>query len=279
MHIVLKRGYVLSERISGSAVKFSYAEPEFFIKEKREKGIVIMDLRGLYKFTLVDYPGHIACIVFTGGCNFRCPYCHNAALVLDPRSQPRVTETEFFNFLKSRKGLLEGVVVSGGEPTIQPDLADFCRRIREEGYLLKLDTNSSNPEVVYKIHRDCGINALGVDFKAPSRRYSELVGNPSPDLGRNVHEMIRFGQLENIELDIRTTVHKSLLSFSDLEEMHAELAVLGSPVWTLQQFNPVEVIEEALPGIATYEDSDLIGMARKLGPEVRVRGLTGRFML
>lgn len=69
----MKRGYVLSERISGSAVKFSYAEPEFFIKEKREKGIVIMDLRGLYKFTLVDYPGHIACIVFTGGCNFRCP--------------------------------------------------------------------------------------------------------------------------------------------------------------------------------------------------------------
>ena len=88
-----------------------------------------------------------------------------------------------------------------------------------------------------------------------------------------------LGDLENIELDIRTTVHKSLLSFSDLEEMHAELAVLGSPVWTLQQFNPVEVIEEALPGIATYEDSDLIGMARKLGPEVRVRGLTGRFLL
>lgn len=238
-----------------------------------------MDLRGLYKFTLVDYPGHIACIVFTGGCNFRCPYCHNAALVLDPGSQPRVTETEFFNFLSSRHGLLEGVVISGGEPTIHADLPEFCRRIREAGYLLKLDTNSSNPEMVYNIHRNIGLNALGVDFKAPSGRYSELTGNSSCDLGRNVHEIIRFAQLEKIDIDIRTTVHKSLLSFRDLELMHAELERLGSPEWTLQQFNPVEVIDDDLPGIATYEDAELISMARKLGPEVRVRGLTGRYLL
>ena len=94
-----------------------------------------MDFRGLVKFTLVDYPGKIGCIIFSGGCNLRCPFCHNPCLVFDPASQPRVTEKEFFHFLERRRGLLEGVVFSGGEPLLHPDAPEVVGRVREMGYL------------------------------------------------------------------------------------------------------------------------------------------------
>ncbi|MGE4300906.1 MAG: anaerobic ribonucleoside-triphosphate reductase activating protein [Victivallaceae bacterium] len=238
-----------------------------------------MDLRGLYKFTLVDYPGKIACIVFTAGCNFRCPFCHNAALVIDPHSQPRVTETEFFNFLTSRKSLLDGVVISGGEPTLQPDLPAFCKRIRELGFKFKLDTNSSNPEVIFNIHRETGIDALGIDFKAPAAKYNFLVGNNDPELPEKVKKIIRFAMDNGIEMDVRTTVHRTLLSPDDLKAMYGELKELNVQQWTLQQFNPVEVIDDALPAIETYSDHDLVVIAHELGPEVRVRNLKGRVIL
>ena len=237
-----------------------------------------MDLRGLYKFTLVDYPGRIACIIFTGGCNFRCPYCHNAALVLDPGSQPRVTEAEFFNFLASRQGRLEGVVISGGEPTIHADLPEFCAKIKAMGFLLKLDTNSTNPEMVYQIHREVGIDALGLDFKAPAARYAELTGSKDTDIADKVLNIIAFALKEGIEADIRTTVHKRLLSPADLQAMADALASLGAPTWTLQQFNPVEVIDDYLPEVETYSDAELVALARKLGSNVRVRGLNGRII-
>ncbi|MDD4817768.1 MAG: anaerobic ribonucleoside-triphosphate reductase activating protein [Victivallaceae bacterium] len=237
-----------------------------------------MDLRGFYKFTLVDYPGKIACIVFTAGCNFRCPYCHNAALVLDPHSQPRVTEAEVFNFLSTRTKLLDGVVISGGEPTLQGDLIDFCRKINAMGFKFKLDTNSSHPDVVFKLHREVGIDALGIDFKAPADRYNDLVNCDQPDLAANVFKVVRFALDNGIDADVRTTVHRRLLSIGDLEKMYSELCAAGTAHWTLQQFNPVEVIDDDLPGEATYSDGELIAIARKLGPDVRVRSLTGRII-
>lgn len=237
-----------------------------------------MDLRGLYKFTLVDYPGRIACIVFTGGCNFRCPYCHNAALVLDPRSQPRVTETEFFHFLEHRTKLLDGVVISGGEPTLQPDLPEFCRKIKALGFKFKLDTNSSHPEMVFNIHRETGIDALGIDFKAPFGRYSELTGCEDPGLAGKVRGVIEFALASGISADVRTTVHRDLLSEADLQAMHRELKELGVPFWTLQQFNPVEVIDDELPSRPTYTDNELVAIATRLGDDVRVRNLKGRII-
>ena len=107
-----------------------------------------MILCGLQKTTLLDFPGHVACTVFTGGCNFRCPYCQNSELVLDPAAFPKRSEEEVMTFLKRRKGILEGVCITGGEPTLQPDLPEFIRKIRELGYLVKLDTNGYRPEVL-----------------------------------------------------------------------------------------------------------------------------------
>ncbi len=238
-----------------------------------------MNIRGFYKFSLVDYPGRIAAIVFTGGCNFRCPYCHNAALVLAPQSQPRIIEQEVFNFLTKRDGLLEGIVISGGEPTLQPDLVEFCCKVKSLNYLIKLDTNSSNPDVVEQIHTSCGLDTLGLDVKAPWERYNELSGSDDPEIAQKVQRVISYGLANNIEVDARTTVHRNLLSVEDLQQMYNQLRQLGVTEWTLQQYNPVEVIDNSLSEQATYSDKELVEIAKSLGPELRVRGTTGRALL
>ena len=107
-----------------------------------------MHIKGLQKLSLLDYAGHVACTVFTGGCNFRCPFCHNASLVVSVADTPDMSEDEFFSFLKKRVGILDGVCVSGGEPTLMPDILDFLAKIKDIGYDIKLDTNGSRPDVL-----------------------------------------------------------------------------------------------------------------------------------
>ena len=234
-----------------------------------------MDIRGFDRFSLVDYPGHISCIVFTGGCNYRCPFCHNACLVLDPASQPRVTEHEFFHFLDSRKGLLEGVVVSGGEPTLQPDLADFLTTIRERGMLVKLDTNGSHPEVVKKLIEANCVSEFGIDYKAPVAGYAEATRCREGEGAEAVRASIRAVLDSGVALEVRTTVHRALLSPEELSAMRDELRELGVPRWILQQFNPTEVLASGLENRPTYGDHELAHIAHDLGPMVAVRGLHG----
>lgn len=239
-----------------------------------------MDLRGLDKFSLVDYPGKISCIVFTGGCNLRCPFCHNPCLVFDPTSQPRVTEKEFFGFLAQRKGLLEGVVITGGEPMLHKDLTDFIRRIRESGYLVKLDSNGTFPAELEQLLDSVGVDAMGIDYKAPAARYAAMTGRSEDEtIAQRVQRSIRAALAHQLDLDVRTTVHKRLLSADDLRQMYGELGELGVKLWTLQQFNPVEVIDDDLPSEATYSDHELVQIARSLGGNVRVRGLSGRVII
>ena len=136
----------------------------------------MIDIRGLFPFSLVDYPGKISCIIFCGGCNFRCPFCHNPCLVFDPASQPRITEPQLFHFLESRRNRLEGVVISGGEPTLHSGLHRLADKIRSAGFLVKLDTNGTNPEVVRQLLEDSLPDAFGIDYKAPASDYSRLTG-------------------------------------------------------------------------------------------------------
>lgn len=239
-----------------------------------------MDLRGFAKFSLVDYPGKISAIVFAGGCNLRCPFCHNPCLVLDPTSQPRVTEREFFKFLDSRRGLLEGVVVSGGEPTLQKNLPEFVSGIRERGFLVKLDTNGTRPEVLEPLLRARAVDDLGIDYKLPAARYSEVAADPAQGakFAANVAKSIRMAFECGIVPDIRTTVHREMLSVADLKQMWSELQALGVERWYLQQFNPVEVLADGLEKLETYADSELARIAHDLDSagHVRVRGLHGR---
>ncbi|MDR0931467.1 MAG: anaerobic ribonucleoside-triphosphate reductase activating protein [Victivallales bacterium] len=237
-----------------------------------------MDFRGLVKFTLVDYPGKIGCIVFSGGCNLRCPFCHNPCLVFDPGSQPKVTEKEFFNFLERRKGLLEGVVFSGGEPLLNASLPDIVSRVRSSGFCAKIDTNGTLPEKLSELLADSGADALGIDYKAPRERYCQLTGSSDPAIAEKVLKSLGIALSSGLALDIRTTVHRSLLDVAALGAMYEELKAAGVNSWTLQQYHPVEVIDDELSKKPTFSDAELVRIARRFGPAVRVRGLTGRII-
>ena len=140
-----------------------------------------MTIGGLQKLTLIDYPGKIACTVFLFGCNFKCPWCYNPELVLPEKikKQTGISEKEFFNFLENRKGLLQGVVICGGEPTINQDLPKFIKKIKKMGYAVKLDTNGSNPKMLKELISKKLIDYVAMDIKFPQNRYSELLKEPS----------------------------------------------------------------------------------------------------
>ena len=131
-----------------------------------------MIIAGLQKTTLIDYPGKIACVVFLAGCNFRCPWCYSSELVLPLKivKQPRISEKEFFDFLRQRQGLLEGVVICGGEPTINKELPQFIEKIKNLGYSVKLDTNGSNPEMLKDLVNAKLIDYVAMDIKASLRK-------------------------------------------------------------------------------------------------------------
>jgi pyruvate formate lyase activating enzyme len=140
-----------------------------------------MFIAGLHKLTLIDYPGKVAAVVFTFGCNFSCSFCHNPELVkydannANSCESVRIPEKDFFEFLKSRQGLLEGVCVTGGEPTLQGDLKEFITQIKELGFLVKLDTNGTNSKLIEELIHDKLINYVAMDIKAPLERYNEIV--------------------------------------------------------------------------------------------------------
>ena len=170
-----------------------------------------MLLHGLGKLTLLDYPGYLACVAFTGACNFRCPFCHNAALVLSPEACEHITEEEFFQFLESRKSRLEGVCVSGGEPTLQPDLPEFLAKIKSKGFLVKLDTNGYRPDVLKNILQQNLVDMIAMDIKNQKATYALTAGllEESFDITK-IEESIRLLLTSDIPHEFRTTVAKEL---------------------------------------------------------------------
>ena len=231
-----------------------------------------MAINGLRKFSLIDYPGRLSCVVFLGHCNFRCPFCHNPVLIFDAESQGTISAGELSDFFGQRRGKLDAVVFSGGEPSLDSDLPQYVRLAKEAGFQVKLDTNGSFPQVIRALYADGLLDALGIDYKAPAEKYSSLCGNPDPDLPARVQESIAFAVKNGIELDVRTTVHRALLSEADLRTMYAELTSLGVSVWTLQQFHHAELIDESLNDTPTWSDPELKKLAAALGPMTRVRG-------
>ncbi|OGV50602.1 MAG: anaerobic ribonucleoside-triphosphate reductase activating protein [Lentisphaerae bacterium GWF2_52_8] len=237
-----------------------------------------MNIRGFVRFSLNDFPGKMCCVLFVGDCNFRCPYCHNPHLVFDPESQPRIEESQILNFLSGRIGKLDGIVVSGGEPSLRGGFPHFADAVKKMGFLLKLDTNGSNPEFVIRNHQKARLDAIGVDYKASVPRYNHITHSKIPDLAERVHRTIKYAVEHGLSIDVRTTVHKSLLSTNELRMMREELDSLGIRCWTLQQFHPVEIIDDELNSKPTYSDTELVEIARSLGKDTRVRGLRGVFI-
>lgn len=181
-----------------------------------------MDIHGFTKTTLLDYPGLVAATVFTGGCNFRCPFCHNAQLVLDPQSYPREDEQELLSFLKKRFGILEGVCITGGEPTLQPDLKDFIIRLKELGYKVKLDTNGFNPSVLRDLIDSALLDYVAMDIKSGRTGYGHVTGLSNFKID-SICESINILSRNAIPYEFRTTAVKGLHDAEDFEDISAWL--------------------------------------------------------
>ncbi len=204
-----------------------------------------MVFSGIQQCTLLDYPDKVACIIFTPGCHFRCGYCHNPEFVLPEKiaelRNTFIPETAIFNFLNSRRGLLDGVVISGGEPTLMPDLIPFMRAIKALGFLVKLDTNGNRPEVIKNAIAAQAVDYIAMDVKTSLPEYANLVGGlVSP---KHIAESISIIINSGVEYEFRSTLVKEIHPVSVLEDM--ALAVRGARQIYLQTFRPAHTLNPA----------------------------------
>jgi len=188
-----------------------------------------MEIGGLQKLSLIDYPGRLSCIIFTIGCNFRCSYCYNPSLV--EGTCGRIPQKEIFSFLRKRKGLLDGVIITGGEPTIHNDLPDFIQRIKKMGFLVGLETNGTNPRMIKKLISKRLIDYIAMDVKAPLKKYKEIV-NVEVDLDK-IKESIDVIMNSGIEYEFRTTCYP-LLTKDDFIKIFK--LIKGAKKYGIQQF-------------------------------------------
>ncbi len=219
-----------------------------------------MNLKGWIRTSLIDFPDHIATVLFTAGCNFRCPMCHNADLVLRPEELPDVPEDEVWAFLDRRAGLVDGVAITGGEPTLQPDLAPFLRRLRERGLAVKLDTNGYRPEVLEVLLREGLVDYVAMDIKGPPEKYPLLAGRNGLDLAR-VERSIDLLRTSTIRYEFRTTVVPGWLNEEDIEAIAEWIS--GARRYVLQQFRPLNTLDPTLGSLSPYPMERLEEMARR----------------
>lgn len=208
-----------------------------------------MNIHGFLTLTLLDYPGRLASVLFLGACNFRCPFCQNGNLVLSPDKEPCISEQEILAFLKKRKGILDGVCISGGEPTLYAELPGFIHKIKSLGYLIKLDTNGTNPEMLRYLHQQQLIDYVAMDIKSSLSCYAAVSGlNPdsrqTEAFLKNITESAAYLMSSGIDYEFRTTVVQELHSAADFEEISRWLA--GCRRYYLQIYRESEHILASL---------------------------------
>ena len=231
-----------------------------------------MFVAGLQKLTLLDYPGKVACTVFTAGCNFRCPFCHNAPLVLPERMGQDVTEEDVLAFLGKRVGILDGVAITGGEPLLHKEMAGFLQKIKEMEYSVKLDTNGSFPEHLKELVKAGLVDRVAMDIKNAPGLYGATVGIEGFDIS-GVEESKNFLLEGSIDYEFRTTVVKGLHTKESLTEAAEWIA--GAKEYYLQQFKDSgDVI--AIDGLGAYDENEMHALADAVAefvPSVKVRGV------
>ena len=231
-----------------------------------------MRIAGLQKLTLLDYPGMVACTVFTGGCDFRCPFCHNAPLVLPERLAEDSSEEEVLTLLKKRQGVLDGVAVTGGEPLIHDDIDAFLEKIKNLGYKIKLDTNGSYPARLKRIVAAGLVDRVAMDIKNSPRDYGKTVGVPNFDLAP-VEESKNFLMENGVESEFRTTVVKGLHTKESL--VKAAQWIAGAREYYLQQFKDSgDVIDIA--GLGPFDEKEMNSLCQAVKeyvPSAKVRGI------
>ena len=228
-----------------------------------------MQIKGLQKLTLLDYPERTACTVFLGGCNLRCPFCHNASLVLPEKLGESIPEDELFAFLRSRVGKIEGVCISGGEPTLWRDLPDFIKEIKSLGFLVKLDTNGTNPDMLKELIETRLIDYVAMDIKSSLDGYGEAVGLSdfdTSDIERSV-EILRRGE---VDYEFRTTVVLGLHTEENLEKIAKWL--VGEKKYFLQSFEDSgDIIKNGFSGYSKAEMEAFLEKVCKFIPLAQIR--------
>lgn len=231
-----------------------------------------MLISGLQKTTLLDYPGCVACTVFTGGCNFRCPFCHNSSLVVPERIAEGVSEDELMAFLKKRVGVLDGVAITGGEPLLHKDMPEFLRKIKALGFKIKLDSNGSNPQLLEDIVDEGLVDRVAMDIKNSPELYAKTIGLDNYDLSA-VERSKNFLLEGRVEYEFRTTVVKGLHTVESIRQ--AAKWIEGAKEYYLQQFKDSGDVLR-LDGLGAFNEDEmkiLRQAAAEFVPNVQLRGI------
>ena len=230
-----------------------------------------MNIQGLQKLTLLDFPGKMACTVFTGGCNLRCPFCHNSPLVINPPKESFYPDEEIFAFLAKRKGILDGIAITGGEPLMQPDIEDFIKEVKNRGFAVKIDTNGTYPEKLRRIVENGLADYVAMDVKSSLGSYSQCVGIGNYDTSK-IEESVAFLKQGAVDYEFRTTVAEGLHTEEDIEEMGKWLK--GAKRHFLQAFKDSgELIGFGLSEMPKERMYAMRDIMRKYIPECEIRGI------
>jgi pyruvate formate lyase activating enzyme len=229
-----------------------------------------MQINGFNKLTLLDYPGHLAATVFLGGCNMRCPFCHNASLVVKLSTQPAIPEEEVLAVLSKRRNVLEGVCITGGEPTLYPDLPELAGKIKAMGFKVKLDTNGTNPAMMKALARDHLIDFVAMDIKNSREKYGLTAGIPAIDLGP-VEESIAYLLSAPLGYEFRTTVVKEYHTGEDMLSIGQWLK--GAEAYYLQAYKDSGDI--LCPGNTAHSKETMLQFVSLLTPYIKHVSLRG----
>ena len=228
-----------------------------------------MKISGFQKLTLLDFPDKLACIIFTQGCNFNCQYCQNSGLI-GHENEYLIDEEEIFNYLDKRKKVIDGLVVSGGEPTVQKDLIRFIKRVKDHGFLVKLDTNGSNPKVLKELIDHNLVDYIAMDIKNVFALYKEVTfTNP---VVKNLEESIKLISNSNIDHEFRTTIIKNIHDIDKILKICSY--VDNNQKMFLQNFEQSENVKDK--SLESFNKEELIDIQKKVRerfPNVKVRGV------
>ena len=229
-----------------------------------------MNIHGLQKMTLLDYPGIVAATVFLGGCDYRCPYCHNFELV-DGTASPIMSDQELFLFLEKRKNLLDGVVITGGEPCLRPDLPQLVKAIKDMGYKVKLDTNGNHPDVLRQLLEAGVVDYVAMDIKNSLLKYGMTIGVPGFDT-KGVQESAAILLDGSTDYEFRTTVVREFHELNDFELIGQWIE--GAKAYYLQQYTVRDTVPDKSLTSPTEEDMRLyLDVVKKYVPNAVVRGV------
>lgn len=216
-----------------------------------------MEFKGLEKNSVIEWPGKVVSVAYTGRCNFRCPYCQNSDLVLEPDELPSIDGEDIIEYLVSKRKWIDGLMITGGEPTLHQSLLNFCKKVKEEGFDVGIETNGSNPKMIEKLLEEKVIDYIGMDIKAPfeGEKYSKSIGVEIEGILEKVQRCMEILRNSEIEYEYRTTVVPEILEFKDLEKVAERVS--EHEKYYLQQFNPKNALKERFRELEPYREEEL----------------------